>query len=44
VEIGNSFGVTTTPAATLSVLNVTGPLIHKFAFNDDSANDAIGGV
>lgn len=43
-DISNSFGTTTTPAATLTVLNVTGPLIHQFTFNDGTANDSIGGM
>ena len=44
VKVTNSFGTTTSNPATLTVLNVTGPLIHKFTFNDGTANDAIGGM
>ncbi len=44
VEVINDLGTTTTPAATLTVLNVPGPLIHKFNFTDGTANDSIGGI
>ncbi len=44
VKMTNSFGSSTSAEARLTVLNVTGPLIHKFNFNDGTANDSLGGV
>ncbi|MCW5557482.1 MAG: hypothetical protein KIT22_06600 [Verrucomicrobiae bacterium] len=44
VKITNDFGTTTSAAARLTVLDVSGPLVHKFNFNDGTANDSIGGV
>lgn len=44
VEVTNSFGARTSTPAKLTVLNVSGPLIHKINFNDGTANDSIGGV
>ncbi len=43
-KVTNSLGTTTTTAATLTVLNVAGPLIHKFNFVDGTVNDAVGGM
>jgi hypothetical protein len=43
-RVSNSFGTTTTAEANLTVLDVAGPLIHKFNFNDGTANDSIGGM
>jgi hypothetical protein len=42
--ITNLYGRTTSRSATLNVLNVTGPLVHKFNFNDGTVNDSIGGI
>ena len=44
VKVTNSYGTTTTAAATLTVLSVPGPLIHKFTFNDSTATDTVGGI
>jgi hypothetical protein len=44
VRVSNDYGNVTSAEATLTVLNVTGPLVHKFNFNDGTANDSIGGV
>jgi len=44
VRVSNSYGNTNTAPVTLTVLNVTGPLIHKFTFNDGTANDSVGGM
>ena len=43
-DVSNSYGDTTTAEATLTVLDVTGPLIHKFNFNDGTADDSLGGM
>ena len=44
VKVSNSFGSTTTSNATLTVVNVAGPLMHKITFNDGTANDSVGGI
>ncbi|MHC1763584.1 MAG: LamG-like jellyroll fold domain-containing protein [Verrucomicrobiia bacterium] len=43
-RVSNSYGTTPTSEATLTVLDVAGPLIHKITFNDGTANDSVGGI
>ncbi len=43
-KVSNSYGTTTSAEATLTVLDVTGPLVHKITFNDGTANDSVGGI
>jgi hypothetical protein len=42
--VTNIYGTVTSKAATLNVLNVAGPLVHKFNFNNGTVNDSIGGI
>ncbi|HRY46521.1 MAG TPA: immunoglobulin domain-containing protein [Candidatus Paceibacterota bacterium] len=44
VRVSNDYGQVTSDNALLTVLNVAGPLVHKFSFADGTPNDSIGGV
>jgi hypothetical protein len=42
--VTNLYGTVTSRGAALTVLNVPGPLVHKFSFNDGTPNDSVGGI
>src|ERR1022692_3388991 len=44
LQVTNLYGKVTSKAAMLNVLNIAGPLVHKFNFNNGTVNDSIGGI